>query len=1801
MAEIDTPDLHYDTVSQRVPQWLLDAPAQRRQALRKRLPQQLPWLSEAGARLPQVLAALREEDRKHQVYADAVEGFLGQLPSAEAFAEPLLREAIKDEFGLDLDLRRTFLFNAVRARAAESRLSASDPVARAFQAVKVATQTLLASALQNFEAFEAEPDGLRDDRRPSAIFTSDSGLPMDAGQAVDLLPERFAALCRRLDLGGRYQQHISALFEPAAQGQEDAGGAADSRQAWFKLFEYSSFWLSLHLACLRGGIDLATHDALLEAAKNSKARPACVRAVPTLWDVPLNGMLLFFPDGITGRLVAYLPDEPNQPLQAFESLTAFHDSLRERLKERAWRGWFLRFVPARERDGLLRRIQRSLYPKAWNPGGWYEERFDPDARLQLGQEDLSAPLFNLLLQRKIAVLKDDGLFHAVPTADEDHKSRQDKIDYFLGVGFNLLNVAAFVVPGLGEVMLVVNAALLGHEVYEGFHSLAKGEQEEAWGYFLDVGENLALMAALGVAGGGAQRLQGNLPLAVRGMRPVTLADGSVRLWKPDIAPFAYDIRLPADLSPGANGLYHHQGRDWLALEGRYYSVRTLLGEAPAYRLEHPGRPGAYEPSLRPNGNGGWLHEADNPGQWSGLELFRRQGHREAAVSAEMARRALGISGVSEAQLRQTLVHSQRPPALLTDSLRRLVLADRLSEARLLDAETFSSSYRAGQTDLSAAGQLLQRTFELPNGLVEEIVGAATPAELRELALDGRLPLRLAQEARRYQQQVRIARACEGLYLDLGASGDSACLFLHALEALPHWPGEVPIELHEGRVDGRRLARIGSDAASAISLVWHGQSLAELASAVFDAVPAEARALLGVDDAAGLCERVRAQPVAARWQLRDWLGLSAEPHGFRSPMRLADGRLGYPLSGRGGPLFTEDQLLDKLRVLELDDPEGILRVLLGQGLGRAAIDALLEPLLEEMQVLRQSLDRWALETARQNLSETRQRNRERIGEAIWSHWRNGLLPQVGRPAPRLALWRAQLVDLPTDLPEFFRKQVRELLLDEVIQEEGEAHQRLVGEAQVQALATRFPELTALDIRSGEWGPGLTQMIVEAWPRLRALGLQELRVTLGEGDLRSLVGLPRLRRLSLRGSRVVDLPDTALDGLTLDHLCLDWLGLVRWPAWLHSAALLRIGEVSLMHNWMQEVAPGLLSDTTAVATPQRIVLRGSQFSHQALLDMRLAEHFNRRFSFDLGLDIPLELQLDQHVRERVSLEAALRTWADPAVAFTRVGYRQRIARVLLAFWREDLRGPGMALLCLEDLALEEFPDNLPGFFAGRVQRLDLTRYSAGAGDSLSRFIERFPELRELSLISGEPTLAAVPECLTRLEWLRELALIRMGMTIDQADMNILGRIPRLSSLQLDGNRLGEISDTSMFNGRYMSYLGLAEMQLSSWPAWLGEMLPGGIELLCLDDNQLSELPLDILANRRTTSGATEISLHNNPLTRETLVQAHRSQHVNRPFSFTLDLPEDIAAMEHLGHSSDSASERTEDSSPELHHDQAVYWETGDLVQDERHQQIWGMLLERNDARSLLGLVNRLRQSADYRSPTTRGELIQRVWSVLSAAREDHDLCLILNGMAEEPLRQASSHETCPDGIRLEFNQMELQVHTRQALREIPDDDRGPALFRLMRGIFRSQTLDRIAREHAKGRDEAEVRLAYRLRWAGDLQLPLPPRAMLYRGAANIAPGELNLALTLLQLEESGTGLLAFASHCEFWTAYLREAFAERFKVLKDAYEAAVLEATEVYPDEGAEQSSARIAALEAKFRQDELTLIEQLTLQQSHGVD
>ena len=506
----------------------------------------------------------------------------------------------------------------------------------------------------------------------------------------------------------------------------------------------------------------------------------------------------------------------------------------------------------------------------------------------------------------------------------------------MDTAFNVLNIAGFVVPVLGEVMMAVTAIQLAHEVYEGVESWAKDEKRQAFAYLFDVLENVALISALGAAATGAAGIPAvQAPEFVTSLKPVDLPGGTTRLWKPDLTPFAHDIVLPKGLQPDAKGLYTWQGKQWLPLEGRTYSV-SPAANGDGYLIKHPTRVDSYQPALRHNGAGAWLHELDQPLEMEGLTLFRRLGYSSETFSDSTARRIVNVSNTPESVMREALADQRRPPALLEDTARRFKLDQEinrfieqleandvnaaaplqlalLSQDRgwpsnralvLVDAEgrtlqtfapvyqpvaadtlditvradqpdalrqvleklsnneirtllneefgagqlgmsprlitlraqlavraratrgwLFESRYRALNVAEAHGAQTLQKAFPgLPTLVAQELASHASPAERLQLTTERRVPLPIAEEASVYLQQVRLARAYEGLYLTSASSADTDCLALHSLAALPQWPSQVRLEVHDRYFGGRLIDSIGPEDAPVRKVLEGRQSL-----------------------------------------------------------------------------------------------------------------------------------------------------------------------------------------------------------------------------------------------------------------------------------------------------------------------------------------------------------------------------------------------------------------------------------------------------------------------------------------------------------------------------------------------------------------------------------------------------------------------------------------------------------------------------------------------------------------------------------------------------------------------------------------------------------------------------------------------------------------------------------------------------------------------------------------------------------------------------------------------------------------
>ncbi|RAU46596.1 MULTISPECIES: DUF6543 domain-containing protein [unclassified Pseudomonas] len=1850
---------HLALVQGKLPQWLVRAPSAVHSALREGGLQGQSWFQRLQRSRPEVATALQQDYRLHLFNEAQLSGALGELPSLEAFAEPLLASAIKERFGVTLDVRDSYLFHARRVQVDDSFAGASaDPFVQLQNAQKAATQTLLHAALQNFELWETEPGGLDLDARHKAYLYEHRAI---AGSSVEqsalpILPHEFAGLCRELDLGGKYQKKISAFLSPPSKPGDAPDAAAFNRRGLLKRVEQTAFRIQVHLAHLKGDLGIPLYRALLSVAENRKTVELGTQPMTwsflKLWDVELTGIVVIGPARDHAEevqpVVVYLPDDPVSPIKEYPSTIAFCHALRDRMLKKGYLEFFRRYVQARHWVRLHGLLSQRLWPTVWNREmGWYDQQPDATATLHLRESVITTGVLTALVQQKTFMLKDDALFHAVPTAEEDQKTFAQRVHYFESAALQILNAVGFVVPAVGAAMMAVTAAQLAVEVFEGVDSWTRGEWVQGWGYISDVLENLALMASLGLAQEGAtpamETLSVETPSFIEELDVVEAPDGKSRLWKPDLAPFAHDTVLPRGLQPDESGIYHYQNKTWVSVDDKVYAVRVDPSSG-QYRVLHPTKAEAWQPPLKSNGAGAWLHPADRPLEWQGVELFRRLGHRVDDFSALDARRILQVSGTSETALRRALAESERPAALLDDTICRFRLDQELrqaaehGESASRRAALFESRYREkSQSRDPKAGSITHRYPQLPGGVVDELIRAATASELEVLA-HGHVPVRLAQEVRVYQQQIRLARAYEGLYLESVRNPDTDTLILHTVATLEGWSPALRLEVRTRGFSGPLVDAVGpADSALRKVLVrtddgfetfdeqghsLHGRD--DIYASILHALPDAQRTALGFPgtwDGPRLKQAIQLGPLLPRHRLREVMKMQPAQPGHVSPMRLADGRLGYALSGQGAmaDMIGRDTLLDLVRSLNLDadtSAEHVLQTLEGAGLSRVQIHQRLSQMLEERNVLESALRLW--DDGDPGL-ERELTSRAEIQRAIWSHWAAASLPETAGQPPVLRLQHIVLSDFPPSLPDFFQHQVRRLeLVDINVSRPAASGPQPVFASVDQRLALeaffgRFPGVQALEVsRTNTVGrePLVFQMphlIVQSFPGLRSLRLVNQDLWISFMEVESLTRLQHLELLDLSGNHISITPPSNMLELQVRTLRLDNLGLDHWPAWLGDLTSSTLRELSLRNNRLTEIPNSLVSQQASAVESVEIHLQGNPLSRVMLTRIRLEESPTNRLRFQVDIPHHLSAQVTLLRRERQQLLEALDSWEHASTSTqplteSTVAARSVTRQHVMDFWRAYSEGQTHAVLTLEGISLAEFPPSLPDFFYMGVRNVQLVRVSA-EGSELNPFLARFTQLQNLEMTGRTEPLPELPSVLRHMPRLRALSLRDQGRFIDQQAITFLGGLPHLESLDLGGNTLGEISDASGFRHR-LRWLALDDTGLEAWPEWIEHLMP--LEALTLDRNRLTELPDHILENPRSDHTQTEIAVRGNPLTYETLRRAHLAERYHGAYAFVMDWPDEILMLPPERRWSDSDSDdyaSGSDSSGALNSPSAVppeevpdaeQWLLGTPDENAAHQTLWQRLDQRADAPNLMALVGRLTQSAPYRNLQTRNAFAERVWRVLEVADQRLESRLLFNGIAEEALlHDDTGFQTCHDGAWLVFNQIEIQMFIEQSVGDAAQGTRGASLYRLTRRLYRLDELDATAREQAEGRDEAEVRLAYRLRWASELDLPLPPSNMLYQVHACIRTGELDAALARVQLGEQGEPFMRYAAQRDFWVQYLRETYAERFEALKEDYLTRVTSLPDQHPGRTIDELGDEFAALKRAYDTEEEHLIRELT--------
>ncbi|OPA89949.1 hypothetical protein BFW86_12330 [Pseudomonas fluorescens] len=668
------------------------------------------WFEAAGEAQRQVIRQAQQRSRaSNQRLAATLKGLMG----VTAFAKPLLEQALQDQFGLTVNVSNAFFYHDFEPL----------PQLGLFK-----QKSLLEYALRNFERDQTFPvetvlaeqgPPVSNDLEPNGLYAwSDPARGDSARNRIDKLaikPAEFATLCRTLDIGKQYQDHLTALFDAPASA---AVVRSQTIQAW-----KDSLLAHAHVALLRSDISATAHTMLYalfngEGVATLDGEPVIFSQLHVLgspvselfvlgarrrkgkkidlrWSNPGDNLfeVLSYNDS---RIVVCIPGDPVAPIKEYPSLKAFASDLGFRLRDETYQRFFLRFIPYGEAGKFLGNIKPALQVLKWNADipyvggnvigrvrGVYEWVYREVPELNLSESFFEGPLFSELYTRHQKRLKETSQQLAVPTSRVDHDAWTKRLNGYLEWGLDILNVAAFFVPGLGEVMLAVTAVQLTQDIYHGVERWSVGDTDKAWDYLSSVASNLAFMTVVGAAVSKAPRIKpGTL---VDGLVQVRLPFGDEQLWRPGLEPYQNPTRLPAGLKPNALGQYEVDGKTYLRLDGHVYES-AFDPSIRKWRLKHPTNPKAYQPILEHNGQGAWRHRFERPLEWNRDRLLRRLGHATDGLDPATLRKIAHISGTDDAALRKMYMDNLPMPSALSDTLRQFhidrVLNEMLEQTRL---------------------------------------------------------------------------------------------------------------------------------------------------------------------------------------------------------------------------------------------------------------------------------------------------------------------------------------------------------------------------------------------------------------------------------------------------------------------------------------------------------------------------------------------------------------------------------------------------------------------------------------------------------------------------------------------------------------------------------------------------------------------------------------------------------------------------------------------------------------------------------------------------------------------------------------------------------------------------------------------------------------------------------------------------------------------------------------------------------------------------------------------------------------
>lgn len=704
---------HYDLIKSLTPRWLANAELNSIYPLNHHALRMPAWYATATAARHQ---ALRDANAESWNAQNAVDARLRDIQDAKAFAEPLLKQAIQDHYGLDLNVNTTYL----HIYTPKNLPWYAAPLARGVTSRNV---SLLEAALHNFASQETFAQDSCYITQPNyrghyEILRLDSSMTL----------EQFKHLCRELDLGARYQRHLKQYLIP------DTVKARTALKTQVIASQKAALKAAAHMARIKtnghGAADLDddAYARVMRVVNGEENTAHCYRL--NMLETPLTGILLIADDldaFAATEVIAYIPHDPQSPLKQYESTQAFMHDLTRKLQLNAalpsstqtpphtYQQFFSQFVPHAARGLFFAKLTERLYTLQWHERGprdpapsWCETS-TVSPHLQTQAVKIRGEVWEQRYQAAFNKILEDASNVAVSTAHADSLARQAWWDNVLKIAADLFNGALLVVtpfvPGLGELMMAYTVYQLADDVLESIVELSEGLAAEAAQHFVGVVTDVLQLAAAGVGATLAREVLFKTSPFVDSLKAVQV-DGKQRLWNPDLAPYAHpDLALPDAAKPDALGLHTHGQEKVLRLDDQHFVI-VHDAASDTHRVRHPTRPNAYAPRIDHNGRGAWVHEGEDPWQWDEAKLRRRLGPVTQALSPAEVEQACIISGTDEAALRMMYIDLAPTPPLLADSLKRLAL--------YREAAGLSAKMRAGAAVDGAFNWSAQIATELHN-------------------------------------------------------------------------------------------------------------------------------------------------------------------------------------------------------------------------------------------------------------------------------------------------------------------------------------------------------------------------------------------------------------------------------------------------------------------------------------------------------------------------------------------------------------------------------------------------------------------------------------------------------------------------------------------------------------------------------------------------------------------------------------------------------------------------------------------------------------------------------------------------------------------------------------------------------------------------------------------------------------------------------------------------------------------------------------------------------------------------------